>query len=120
MDQNQEIIEVAVDDLCCSSVYLDEEAVDRMYEAYGRGRDKDIPPVKVYRHQGFDQVIWEGHARVYVARMLGRETVPAVTAPSGEPGEDQVVRGLRAALARGIRSVRDFTPYHLRPADDRP
>ncbi len=108
------LVKIKLEDLHCSEVHLRERTVISLLMSHKNGRAEEIPPIKVYYYSPFDSfVIWDGNTRAYVASVLGYETIEATLVPEGTRGEVDIVRGFRAALARGIRKVRDLTPYDV-------
>lgn len=110
----ERIVELKLADLHCSETHLRERTVISLLMAHKTGRADHIPPIRVYYNSTVDCfVIWDGNTRAYVASILGQDTIEAVLVPEGTPGEDEVMSGFRSALARGVRRVRDLTPYDV-------
>ena len=109
------VVDLPVDDLLCSELYIQASSVQSLLAAHRDGQDRNIPPISVYFHSGFGgYIIWDGNARAYVASRLGNRTIKAIVVPPGAEGEEKVLSGLRTALGRGIRKPSDFTPYCLK------
>lgn len=104
---------IELDELICSEVYINENAVDYFEKKF---REKGLgaaPPISVYIHEAFGAIIRDGNARALAAWNLGYDRIPAVNIQPDEDGLEYLLRGARTALARGIRGLRDITPFNL-------
>ena len=114
----EQVVTADLSALKCSEVYLREKTVISVIQAYKSGRAHEIPPIKIYRHpESQDYVIWDGNTRAFVARSLGRQTIPAVLVPEGAEGREEVLKGYQEARTRGIRGLEDLNPYDVLTED---
>lgn len=109
----ESITNIKLDELNCSALYLREKSVNSIMRAYRDGKARNIPPIKVYYCPGLEGVILDGNARAYAARLIGCKTIAAEIITEEAEVRENVVNKVRDALAHGIRSVMDYTPYNL-------